>query len=106
MIEQGQFVDTSEANKTTLRTLLERYGREVSPRKKSRVDKYYIRNICKYDFVDKVLSHVLTKRRDPDLDRGVASLFKEKFSFYTKKKPITPRKNITYLVSLMDEKYF
>ena len=58
LIEQGQFVDTTEANKTTLRTLLERYGREVSPLKKSRVDKYYIRNICKHNFVDKMLSHV------------------------------------------------
>ena len=40
LIEQGQFVDMTEANKTTLRTLLERYEREVSPLKKSRVDKY------------------------------------------------------------------
>ena len=35
LIEMGQFVDTSEANKTTLRQLIERYSREVSPRKKS-----------------------------------------------------------------------
>ena len=29
-IELGQYVDTTEANKTTLRQLFERYGREVS----------------------------------------------------------------------------
>ena len=29
LIEMGQFVDTSEANKTTLRQLIERYVREV-----------------------------------------------------------------------------
>ena len=33
LIEMGQFVDTSEANKTTLRQLIERYFREVSVRK-------------------------------------------------------------------------
>ena len=45
LIEVGQFVDTSEANKTTLKQLLERYEREVSPNKRSASDKYLIKNI-------------------------------------------------------------
>ena len=40
LIEMGQFVDTSEANKTTLATLLERYEREVSSKKRTKSDKY------------------------------------------------------------------
>ena len=59
LIEMGQFVDTSEANKTTLRQLIERYGREVSPRKKSTSDKYLIKNILNHaTFIDKPLTHV------------------------------------------------
>ncbi len=38
-IELGQYVDTTEANKTTLRQLLERYGREVSIKKRSDTEK-------------------------------------------------------------------
>ena len=45
LIETGQFVDTSEANKTTLKQLLERYEREVSSKKRTTTDKYLIRNI-------------------------------------------------------------
>ena len=33
LIEVGEFLDTTEANKTTLRKLLERYEREVSAKK-------------------------------------------------------------------------
>ena len=58
LIEVGQFVDTSEANKTTLRQLLERYEREVSSKKRTESDKYLIKNIMRHDFVNKVLSHV------------------------------------------------
>jgi integrase len=58
LIEIGQFVDTSEANKTTLKQLLERYEREVSSKKRTRSDKYLIKNIMQHDLVDKVLSHV------------------------------------------------
>jgi integrase len=58
LIEVGQFVDTSEANKTTLKQLLERYEREVSSKKRTKSDKYLIRNICQFDLVDKVLSHI------------------------------------------------
>ena len=58
MIEIGDFLDTTEANKTTLRTLLERYEREVSSKKRTKQDPYLIKNICKYEFVDKVLSHI------------------------------------------------
>ena len=58
MIEIGQFVDTTEANKTTLKTLLERYEREVSSKKRTGSDKYLIRNIMRHDLVNKVLSHV------------------------------------------------
>ena len=58
MIEIGQFVDTTEANKTTLRTLLERYEREAVPKKRTTGDKYLISNIMKHSFVDKVLSHI------------------------------------------------
>ena len=58
LIEVGQFVDTTEANKTTLRTLLERYEREVVPKKRTTGDKYLISNIMKHSFVDKVLSHI------------------------------------------------
>ena len=35
LIEVGQFVDTSEANKTTLKQLIERYEREVSSKKRT-----------------------------------------------------------------------
>ena len=58
LIEVGQFVDTTEANKTTLKTLLERYEREVVPKKRTTGDKYLISNIMKHSFVDKVLSHI------------------------------------------------
>ena len=58
LIEIGQFVDTTESNKTTLRTLLERYEREVVPKKRTTGDKYLISNIMKHSFVDKVLSHI------------------------------------------------
>lgn len=59
LIEMGQFVDTSEANKTTLRQLIERYGREVSPNKRSASDKYLIKNIFNHaTFIDKPLTHV------------------------------------------------
>ena len=58
LIEVGEFLDTTEANKTTLRTLLERYEREVVPKKRTTGDKYLISNIMKHSFVDKVLSHI------------------------------------------------
>jgi integrase len=58
LIEIGQYVDTSEANKTTLKVLLERYEREVSSKKRTKSDKYLIRNICQFDFVNKVLTHI------------------------------------------------
>ena len=58
LIETGQFVDMSEANKTTLKQLLERYEREVSSKKRTTTDKYLIRNILTHDFVNKPLSHV------------------------------------------------
>ena len=44
-IELGQYVDTTEANKTTLRQLLERYGRAVSVKKRSDTEKYQIKLI-------------------------------------------------------------
>ena len=58
LIEIGQFVDTSEANKTSFKTLLQRYEREVVPKKRTTGDKYLISNICKHSFVDKVLTHI------------------------------------------------
>ena len=71
LIEVGQFVDLSEANKTTLKELLERYEREVSSKKRTKSDKYLIRNICQHDFVHKVLSHIsssdIAKFRDERL---------------------------------------
>ncbi len=42
LIEIGQYVDLSEANKTTLRTLLERYEREVSSKKQTNVKSYVL----------------------------------------------------------------
>ena len=58
LIEVGQFVDLSEANKTTLQQLLERYEREVSSKKRTTADKYLIRNIMQHEIVGKVLAHV------------------------------------------------
>ena len=59
LIEMGQFVDTSEANKTTLRQLIERYFREVSSKKRSKSDKYLVRQILVHtSLVDKPLTHV------------------------------------------------
>ena len=58
LIEVGQYVDTSEANKTTLKQLIERYEREVSSKKRTSSDKYLIKNIMRHDFVNKVLSHI------------------------------------------------
>ena len=58
LIEMGQFVDTSEANKTSFKTLLQRYEREVVPKKRTTGDKYLISNICKHEFVEKVLTHI------------------------------------------------
>ena len=71
LIEVGQFVDTTEANKTSLKTLLERYEREGVPKKRTTGDKYLISNIMKHDFVNKVLSHIsssdIAKFRDDRL---------------------------------------
>ena len=58
LIEIGQYKDMSEANKTTLKQLLERYQREVSSKKRTKADKQYIKNILKFDFVNKVLNHI------------------------------------------------
>ena len=58
MIEVGEYLDTTEANKTTLRQLLKRYEKEISSKKITKQDKYLIVNICKHSFVDKVLSHI------------------------------------------------
>jgi len=58
LIEIGSYQDLSEANKTTLKQLLERYEREVSSKKRTTADKQYIKNIMKDDFVHKVLAHI------------------------------------------------
>ena len=58
LIEIGQYQDMSEANKTTLQMLLERYEREVSSKKRTKADKQYIKNILKHEFVTKVLTHI------------------------------------------------
>ena len=60
LIEIGQFVDLSEANKTTLKDLLGRYESEVSSKKRSTADKYLIKNIMRHEIVSKVLAHVST----------------------------------------------
>ena len=58
LIEIGQYQDVSEANKTTLQQLLERYEREVSSKKRTKADKQYIKNILQHDFVTKVLTQI------------------------------------------------
>ena len=58
LIEIGQYQDMSEADKTTLQMLLERYEREVSSKKRTKADKQYIKNILKHKFVTKVLTHI------------------------------------------------
>ena len=57
-IELGQYVDTTEANITTLRQLLERYAREVSVKKRSDTEQYQIKNLLTFDFVDKTLAQI------------------------------------------------
>ena len=77
LIEVGQFVDLSEANKTTLKELLERYEREVSSKKRSTADKYLIKNIMRHEIVSKVLAHISTtdvaKFRDARLESVTGS---------------------------------
>ena len=77
LIEVGQFVDLSEANKTTLKELLERYEREVSSKKRSTADKYLIKNIMRHEIVSKVLAHISTtdvaKFRDARLETVTGS---------------------------------
>jgi integrase len=77
LIEVGQFVDLSEANKTTLKALLERYEREVSSKKRSSADKYLIKNIMRHEIVSKVLAHISTtdvaKFRDARLESVTGS---------------------------------
>ena len=77
LIEVGEFLDTTEANKTTLRQLLDRYEREVSSKKRTKQDKYLIRNICRQPIVHKVLSHVsssdIAEFRDKRLEAVSAS---------------------------------
>ena len=72
LIEIGQFVDLSEANKPTLKALLERYEREVSSKKRSSADKYLIKNIMRHEIVSKVLAQISTtdvaKFRDARLE--------------------------------------
>ena len=77
LIEVGQYVDLSEANKTTLKDLLQRYEREVSSKKRSTVDKYLIKNIMRHELISKVLAHVSTtdiaKFRDARLETVTGS---------------------------------
>ena len=49
---------TTEANKTTLRQLLERYEREVSVKKRSDTEPYQIKNLLTFGFVDKTLAQI------------------------------------------------
>ena len=42
LIEIGQYKDLSEANKTTLATLLERYEREVSSKKRTKSENNFL----------------------------------------------------------------
>ena len=58
LIEMGELIDTSEANKTSLKQLLQRYETEVSSKKRTKQDPYLIKNICKHEFVDKMLSPI------------------------------------------------
>tara|TARA_R100001594_G_scaffold122239_1_gene158342 strand:- start:283 stop:1263 length:981 start_codon:yes stop_codon:yes gene_type:complete len=58
LIEMGELIDTSEANKTSLKQLLQRYETEVSSKKRTKQDPYLIKNICKHEFVDKMLSQI------------------------------------------------
>ena len=77
LIEIGQYQDLSEANKTTLKELLERYEREVSSKKRSTADKYLIKNIMRHEIVSKVLAHISTtdvaKFRDARLETVTGS---------------------------------
>ena len=60
-----------------MRQLLERYEREVSSKKRTKQDKYLIRNICRQPIVHKVLSHIsssdIAEFRDKRLDVVSAS---------------------------------
>ena len=46
----GEYLDTREANKTTLRQLFERYEREISSKKRTIQDEYPIKNIWQLNF--------------------------------------------------------
>jgi integrase len=108
LIEIGQFVDTSEASKTTLKQLLERYEREVSSKKRTEQDPYLIRNICKFDFVTKMLTQInssdIAEFRDARLKSVSASSVNRELSIlshcidlsinewkcYIRQNPVTP----------------
>ena len=108
LIEIGQFVDTSEASKTSLKQLLERYEREVSSKKRTEQDKYLIRNICKFDFVTKMLTQInssdIAEFRDARLKSVSASSVNRELSIlshcidlainewkcYIRQNPVTP----------------
>ena len=108
LIEIGQFVDTSEASKTSLKKLLERYEREVSSKKRTEQDPYLIRNICKFDFVTKMLTQInssdIAEFRDARLKSVSASSVNRELSIlshcidlainewkcYIRQNPVTP----------------
>ena len=108
LIEIGQFVDTSEASKTSLKQLLERYEREVSSKKRTEQDPYLIRNICKFDFVTKMLTQInssdIAEFRDARLKSVSASSVNRELSIlshcidlainewkcYIRQNPVTP----------------
>ena len=58
LIEIGQLVDTFKASKFPIKQLLKFYELEVSSKKRSQQDPFLIRNISKYEFVNKMLNQI------------------------------------------------
>lgn len=76
-IDRGVFVSRAEAESTTLREALERYEREVTPRKKgAEVEKYRIRVLLAMPLARRTLAGMrgaeAAKMRDDELARGLA----------------------------------
>lgn len=76
-IDRGIFVSRAEAETTTLREALERYEREITPRKKSAaIERYRIKSVLALPLASRMLAGIrgaeMARLRDEQLARGLA----------------------------------
>lgn len=76
-MDRGAFVSRKEAESTTLKEALERYEREITPRKKSAaIERYRIKSVLALPLSSRMLAGIrgaeMSRLRDDELARGLA----------------------------------